>query len=98
MVAGWLTEPRPEPLWVRTSGASGEPKDVILSAAAVRASAEATLRRLGGPGQWTLALPAHYVAGLQVIVRSRLSGTSPVVLADHGDIATATASLTADRR
>ena len=37
----------------------------------------ATLARLGGPGQWVLALPAHYVAGLQVVVRSVLAGTSP---------------------
>ena len=79
LVAGWLSAADTEPVWVRTSGSSGEPKDVMLSAQALRASATATIRRLGGPGQWVLALPAHYVAGLQVIVRSMLAGTSPVV-------------------
>jgi O-succinylbenzoic acid--CoA ligase len=88
----------PEALSVRTSGSSGEPKDVMLSARALRASATATLRRIGGPGQWILALPAHYVAGLQVIVRSILGGTSPVVLGDHDDLPAATAALSGDRR
>jgi o-succinylbenzoate---CoA ligase len=97
-VGTWLTADEAEPLWVRTSGTSGEPKDVMLSASALRASATATLRRLGGPGRWTLALPAHYVAGLQVIVRSILGGTSPVVLADHEDLPGASAATTGNRR
>jgi O-succinylbenzoic acid--CoA ligase len=86
------------PLVVRTSGSTGEPKDVALSRAAVVASAEATHRRLGGPGQWLLALPAHYVAGLQVLVRSRLAGTTPVLLDDHPGLASATKALQHDRR
>jgi O-succinylbenzoic acid--CoA ligase len=98
LVGGWLDAEGAEPLWVRTSGTSGEPKDVMLSAGALLASATATLRRLGGPGQWTLALPAHYVAGLQVIVRSLLVGTSPVVLADHVGLPEATAAVTAKGR
>jgi O-succinylbenzoic acid--CoA ligase len=98
LLTQWLRDDSPEPVWVRTSGSSGEAKDVILSAAALRASAEATLHRLGGPGQWTLALPAHYVAGLQVIVRSVLGGTTPIVLADHPGLAEATAAMTGSRR
>jgi O-succinylbenzoic acid--CoA ligase len=70
----------------------------MLSARAVRASAEATTARIGGPGQWVLALPAHYVAGLQVITRSVLAGTSPVLLEDHPDLASATQALTGSRR
>ena len=46
-----------EPLWIRTSGSTGRPKDVVLSPSAVRASATATHARLGGPGQWLLAVP-----------------------------------------
>ncbi|MET0787804.1 MAG: o-succinylbenzoate--CoA ligase [Cellulomonas sp.] len=65
---------------VRTSGSTGEPRAVLLSAAALRASASATCERLAGPGRWLLALPTHHVAGLQVLVRSVLAGTSPVVL------------------
>ncbi|MBD7920048.1 AMP-binding protein [Cellulomonas sp. Sa3CUA2] len=61
-------------LVVRTSGSTGRPRDVMLSADALRASADATAARLGGPGSWFLALPVHHVAGLQVIVRALLAG------------------------
>lgn len=64
---------------VATSGSTGEPKLVALSAAALRASAAATAERLGGPAHWLLALPAEHVAGVQVIVRSLLAGAPPVV-------------------
>ncbi len=67
-------------LVVRTSGSSGRPRQVVLSAAALRASATATHARLGGPGHWLLALPAHHVAGAQVLVRALLAGTPPAVL------------------
>lgn len=67
---------------VATSGSSGVPKRVILSAAALRASAEATAARVGA-GRWTLCLPAGYVAGLQVLVRSQLAGTEPTVVEGH---------------
>ncbi|MGO2933168.1 AMP-binding protein, partial [Microbacterium sp.] len=66
---------------IGTSGSTGIPKRVVLSAEALRAGAEATAARIGS-GRWLLALPAGYVAGLQVLVRSILSGTSPVVLRD----------------
>src|SRR5690606_24852797 len=52
---------------IATSGSTGMPKRVILSGDALRASAEATAKRIG-EGQWVLALPAGYVAGLQVLV------------------------------
>jgi O-succinylbenzoic acid--CoA ligase len=65
---------------VATSGSTGAPKGVLLSAAALIASATATQDRLGGPGRWLLATPAHYVGGLQVLVRSLIAGTSPAVL------------------
>lgn len=66
---------------VSTSGTTGTPKGAMLTAAALTASAEATHRRLGGPGQWLLALSAHHVAGLQVLVRSVVAGTTPVAVA-----------------
>lgn len=64
---------------IATSGSSGIPKQVALSAEALRASAEATAARIGD-GRWLLALPAGYVAGLQVLVRSILADTEPVAL------------------
>ncbi|GAA5172421.1 o-succinylbenzoate--CoA ligase [Amycolatopsis dongchuanensis] len=65
---------------IATSGSTGEPKGVLLSADALRASAHATHRRLGGPGHWLLATPAQYIGGLQVIVRSLLAGTTCATL------------------
>ncbi|GAA4478862.1 AMP-binding protein [Microbacterium panaciterrae] len=64
---------------IATSGSTGVPKRVVLSGEALRASAEATARRIGS-GQWLLALSAGYVAGFQVLVRAHLAGTVPVVL------------------
>lgn len=66
-------------LVVQTSGSTGAPKRVALSADALLASAAASDSALGGPGQWLLALPAHYIAGVNVLVRSIAAGTEPVV-------------------
>lgn len=66
---------------LRTSGSTGEPRTVLLSATALRASAAATHDRLAGPGQWLLALPTDHVAGVQVLVRSVLAGTTPTATA-----------------
>ncbi|TXL57962.1 AMP-binding protein [Aeromicrobium terrae] len=87
-----------DPLVIRTSGSTGEPKDVVLSHRAVLASATATHERLGGDGQWLLALPADGVAGLQVLVRSALAGTDPVVASEHDDLEAALAALDRPRR
>lgn len=67
-------------LVVETSGSTGVPKRVALGADALLASAAASETSLGGPGQWLLALPAHYIAGINVLVRSIASGTTPVFL------------------
>jgi O-succinylbenzoic acid--CoA ligase len=86
---------------VSTSGTTGVPKGAMLTAAALIASASATHDRLGGPGSWLLALPPHHVAGLQVLVRSALAGTTPVAIApslDLGELLTAVASLGTGRR
>jgi O-succinylbenzoic acid--CoA ligase len=89
---GWLAAEDDEPVVVETSGSSGEPKRVVLSRAAVLASVAATERRLGGAGAWLLALPATYVAGLQVIVRSLVAGHPPALLEEHGSVASAVAA------
>jgi O-succinylbenzoic acid--CoA ligase len=65
---------------VGTSGSTGTPKRALLTAAALTASSRATHEQLGGPGQWLLALPAHHVAGLQVLLRSLDAGTTPVAM------------------
>ena len=88
-------------LVVGTSGSTGAPKQTALSVRALRASARATERFFADypsagsakpqratsedPAQWLLALPAHYVAGAQVLARSVLAGTTPVVAASVTD-------------
>lgn len=64
---------------IQTSGSTGNPKRVELSAEALLASAAAT-EELLGKGQWLLALPVHYIAGLMVLVRAFVSGEEPVIV------------------
>ncbi len=84
-------------LVVQTSGSSGRPKRVALSADAVLANAAASESALGGPGQWILALPTHYIAGLNVLTRSLAAETEPVIMpsADSAEHFTAPAFLAA---
>jgi O-succinylbenzoic acid--CoA ligase len=85
-------------LVVATSGSTGGGRGVLLPAAAVRASGEATLARLGGPGSWLLALPVSAIAGLQVLARSVLAGTRPTVLGRGERLADAVARMPGGRR
>ena len=72
---------------IGTSGSTGNPKLAVLSAGALRASAEATHEVLGGPGVWLLALPPHHIAGLQVLLRSLVAGHAPVPVERHSTFA-----------
>lgn len=87
---------------VETSGSTGRPKRVMLSAAALKASAAASDQLLGGAGQWLLAVPAHYIAGINVLARSYFAGTEPIMMPSNGFTAenfiAAAAQLTAERR
>ncbi len=89
-------------LVIETSGSTGNPKRVALSADAVLASAAASDSALGGPGQWLLSLPVHYVAGINVLVRSLAAQTEPVMLApghfEPSEFAAAALRMDADRR
>ena len=98
---GRTEDPESIALVVGTSGSTGAPKQTALSVRALRASARATERFFADypsagsakpqraasevPAQWLLALPAHYVAGAQVLARSVLAGTTPVVAASVTD-------------
>ena len=86
---------------VPTSGTTGTPKGAMLTAAALTASAHATHVRLGGPGRWLLALPAHHIGGLQVLVRSVIAGERPVAIPagfETHDLVSAVAGMGAGRR
>ncbi|GAB3134551.1 o-succinylbenzoate--CoA ligase [Marisediminicola antarctica] len=74
------TVPEPIALVIQTSGSSGTAKRVELSSNALLASAAASGAALGGPGQWLLAVPVHYIAGINVLVRSIAAQTEPVIL------------------
>ncbi|MBA2337450.1 MAG: AMP-binding protein [Acidimicrobiia bacterium] len=69
--------------WVATSGSSGVPKPVRLTATNVAAAVAASRRRLGnGAGdRWLLTLPLHHVGGLSVLWRSAEAGGAVVVQA-----------------
>ena len=75
----WEVAPDPQPLVIETSGSTGRPKRVMLSRQAMRASALATQEHLGGPGHWVLNLPPTYFAGVQVLFRSVVAATTPVL-------------------
>jgi O-succinylbenzoic acid--CoA ligase len=69
---------------VMTSGTEGLPKGVILSAAALAASADAWLSVLPSPTGWLLALSLGHVAGLGVVWRA-IRDRVPVSIAPGGD-------------
>jgi len=79
---------------VTTSGSTGYPKSVALSRSALTSSALATTDRIGS-GSWLLALPATYVAGVQVMVRALVAGRDPAILAGSFTPQTFTAAASA---
>lgn len=85
-----------------TSGSTGRPREVIISSAAMIASATATLDRLGGPGHWLLALPTNRIAGAMVHARALVGGTDVFAMEEApftpARFAAATARLPASRR
>ena len=68
---------------IPTSGSSGTPKEVALSAQALRASADAAHQYLGANRgeRWSLQLPTTHIAGVNVLVRA-LSLGSEIAHAD----------------
>jgi O-succinylbenzoic acid--CoA ligase len=78
-------------LVVATSGTTGGPKGVVLTAAAVEASARATSARLGvvaGRHRWLACLPLSHVGGLSVVTRAVITGCQLTVLPafDAGEV------------
>jgi O-succinylbenzoic acid--CoA ligase len=69
-------------LVVASSGTTGEPKGVVLTHAAVTASAEATSDRLDvtGDDHWLACLPLSHVGGLSVVTRALHAETSLTIL------------------
>ena len=84
-------------LVVATSGSSGQSKGVVLTHDGVRASAEATSRRLGvtPSDHWLACLPLSHVGGLSVVTRALHTGTALTVHDgfDAGAVGRSTATL-----
>jgi O-succinylbenzoic acid--CoA ligase len=79
-------------LVVATSGTTGEPKGVVLTHAAVEASARATSTRLGvnpSRDRWLACLPVSHVGGLSVVTRAMVTST-PVEIQPHFTVEDAT--------
>ena len=76
-------------LVVATSGTTGAPKGVVLTHAAVEASARATSARLGvdpARHRWLACLPLNHVGGLSVVTRSLCTST-PLTVLPHFEVA-----------
>jgi O-succinylbenzoic acid--CoA ligase len=66
---------------IATSGSTGQPKIVELTDEALTHSATATLQRVGAASgdRWLCCLPTDHIAGVQVLTRSIVAGTTPVI-------------------
>lgn len=74
-------------LIIPTSGSTGAPKEVALSATALVASARASHEYLNAKSgeRWSLLLPINHIAGVNVLVRALELGVQPVGVDDEAD-------------
>ncbi len=74
-------------LIVTTSGSTGNPKSVLLSAQSLLANARATHKYIGASAgqRWSLLLPTSHIAGLNILIRSIELGTQPVTVESDAD-------------
>jgi O-succinylbenzoic acid--CoA ligase len=74
-------------LVLTTSGSTGDPKSVALSANSLISNAKATHKFLGANigERWSLLLPTSHIAGLNILIRSIELGTEPVGITGKAD-------------
>lgn len=53
-----------------TSGSTGNPRGVLITANSIRASADGFANRFGKVFRWVMAMPAHRIAGIMVLARA----------------------------
>lgn len=71
-------------LVMATSGTTGDPKGVVLTHAAIEASARATSARLGvdpDRHRWLACLPLNHIGGFSVVAKALCTGTPLTLLA-----------------
>ena len=67
-----------------TSGSTGQPRGVCLSAAALTAFTGIVNALAGEDPTWVLAIPPTSVGGLNVMIRARATGRRPIAVASVG--------------
>ena len=71
-------------LVVATSGSTGEPTGVLLSADALATAADLGTEALGGPGYWLSCVPASGIGGILVVARAVRAGHDPHAMSTVG--------------
>jgi O-succinylbenzoic acid--CoA ligase len=71
-------------LVVATSGSTGEPQGVLISAPALIAAADRGTSALGGPGLWLVAVPVSGIGGVIAVARSIRSEHEPLAASSVG--------------
>ena len=87
-IAGVAQEARPSQSILFTSGSSGAPKGVRLTASNWAAAAAVSIARLehGPDSLWLCPLPIHHVGGLSIVYRSMAAGGSVVLAPGPADL------------
>jgi O-succinylbenzoic acid--CoA ligase len=67
-----------------TSGSTGQPRGVCLSASALNVFAGNVNEHAGGDPTWVLAIPPTSIGGLNVMIRARATGRRPIAVASVG--------------
>lgn len=67
-----------------TSGSTGTPRGVLLTADAIKASVTSFSNRFGNDFRWVMAMPAHRIAGVMVLARAHLQGNPYLIDASVG--------------
>jgi O-succinylbenzoic acid--CoA ligase len=69
---------------VSTSGSTGNPRGVMLTASALTSTTQQINSRAGGDPTWILAIPPTSIGGLNVMIRAHATGRQPIAVSSVG--------------